>query len=136
MLRGFRLPDGVFAHYPVFSSEPTLFRPSQLLSIDDEVLSSAFIMFASACMLRNCDDISNNCILSPIVAPDAMLKRIPPCRIMASENDCLRDESYEMALRILKLQGSCRLIIMKDYIHAFNNFDRNLKGVEEYRRAT
>ena len=55
---------------------------------------------------------------------------------MVAENDCLRDHSFKMALRILKLRGFCQLILMKDYIHGFNNFDTNYVGIEEYRRGT
>ena len=55
---------------------------------------------------------------------------------MVAENDCLRDHSFEMAIRILKVGGQARLIMMKDYIHGFQSMDVKLVGIEEYRRGT
>ena len=37
-VRGFRRPDGILIHYPVFSCG-TRFFPSLLLSLDEELLS-------------------------------------------------------------------------------------------------
>ena len=65
-----------------------------------------------------------------------MLKRLPPCKFMVAEIDCLRDHAFKMGLRILKLKGHCQIILMKDFIHGFNNMDTNYVGVNEYRRGT
>jgi len=107
MLRGFRVPDGIFAHYPAFQMDPLGFVPSLLLSLDEELLNQGFLLFAVACFIRKGGDPSKSCTLSPLNACDAMLKRMPPCKFMVAENDCLRDQSFKMALRILKLGGSC-----------------------------
>jgi len=136
MLRGFRVPDGIFAHYPALSLDPLAFMPSVLLSLDEELLNQGFLLFAVACFARNGGNPDKNCIFSPLLAPDAMLKKLPPCRIMVAENDCLRDQSFKMGLRILKLRGFCQLILMKDYIHGFNNLDTNYVGIDEYSRGT
>jgi len=38
IIRGFRRPDGILVHYPVFSVDPK-FYPSTLLAMDEELLS-------------------------------------------------------------------------------------------------
>ena len=38
-IRGFRKPDGILLHYPVFSIDSQRFFPSMLLSMDEELLS-------------------------------------------------------------------------------------------------
>ena len=136
MLRGFRVPDGIFAHYPVFQLDPLGFMPSMLLSVDEELLGQGFLLFALACFTRKGGNADKNCLISPLLAPDAMLRRIPPCIFMVGENDCLRDQAFKMTLRILKLKGFCHLIVMKDYIHGFKSLDTNYVGVDEYRRGT
>ena len=65
-----------------------------------------------------------------------MLGKMPPVKIMVAEVDCLRDNSFVLAMRLLKLDKYCQVILMKDFIHGFNNMDINLGGVAEFRRAT
>lgn len=43
MLRGFRGPDGLFCHYPVFMIDPLKFYPSVLLCLDEELLNQGFL---------------------------------------------------------------------------------------------
>lgn len=103
MLRGFRVPDGMFCHYPAFQMNHLRFYPSLLLSLDEELLNQGFIQFALACFLRNGGNTVSCPLVSPLCAPDAMLKRLPPARFMVAECDALRDHSFAMGLRILKL---------------------------------
>lgn len=74
--------------------------------------------------------------MSPLSAPDAMLKLMPPTKLMVAEIDALRDNSFVMAMRLLKLDRLCQVILMKDFIHGFNNMDINVCGVEEFSRGT
>ena len=74
--------------------------------------------------------------MSPLLAPNAMLERLPPSKFMVAEVDALRDNSFVMAKRLLKLDRVCQVILMKDFIHGFNSMDLNVGGVTEFRRAT
>jgi len=136
MLRGFRIPDGIFCHYPVLTIDPLKFMPSHLLSLDEELLNPAFMTFCFSCFTRKGGNADRNCIMSPIIAPNAMLRRLPLCKIMVAEVDALRDHAFEMAIRILRLGGRCKVIMMKDFIHGFNSMDTNIVGIAEFRRAT
>ena len=73
VLRGFRKPDGILCHYPVFSIDEDRFFPSLMLSVDEELLSSCFMKFALACFTRK-GGCSNNPIMSPIHAPTDLIK--------------------------------------------------------------
>ena len=136
MLRGFRVPDGLFCHYPVYMIDPMRFYPSTLLCLDEELLNQGFLTFALACFTRKGGNPDKNCVISPLYAPDAMLRRLPPVKLMVAEVDCLRDQAFALAIRILKLGGYCQLILMRDFIHGFQSMDTNLVGIEEYRRGT
>ena len=76
-LRGFRRPDGILCHYPVFNSDPYKFFPSMLIAADEELLSSAFLQFALTCFTRNGGNTATNPLLSPAFAPDALLQMLP-----------------------------------------------------------
>ena len=90
-LRGFRIPDAILAHYPVFCIDDTRFFPSILMSVDDELLSSSFMEFALTCFTRKGGKTDSNPILSPVHAQSTLLKLLPQVKIMASEIDPLRD---------------------------------------------
>ena len=55
---------------------------------------------------------------------------------MVAEIDCLRDHSFALCIRMLKVGASCQVILMKDFIHGFQSMDTNLVGIDEYRRGT
>lgn len=90
ILRGFRKPDGLLIHYPVFSINSKFF-PSSLLSFDDELLSTSFLKFALGCFTNNGGNEEECPLLSPMVACDALLNRLPNMIIFASQCDVLRD---------------------------------------------
>ena len=77
MLRGFRLPDAIMTIYPVLSMNIQTFFPSSLMMADDEVISTGFVTFAVACVVRKGGNAELNPIMSPVIAPDFMLRRIP-----------------------------------------------------------
>ena len=68
-------------------------------------------------------------------APDSILMKFPPTRIIICEADPLKDPSIEFSLRLKKLGIDSNLYIMKDYIHGFNSFDTPL-GISEYHNGT
>ena len=90
VLRGFRKPDGILCHYPVFSIDQDRFFPSLLLSVDEELLSSVFMKFALACFNRRQASVINP-IMSPIHAPTDLIRELPPCKFMVAQIDGLRD---------------------------------------------
>jgi acetyl esterase/lipase len=55
---------------------------------------------------------------------------------MVAEVDPLRDSSYEFAHRLARIGKDVKLILLRDYMHGFNNFDCAGGGIEEYRNAT
>ena len=135
LIRGFRKPDGILCHYPVFSIDETRFFPSTLLSIDEELLSSCFLKFAMACFNREKSNPVNP-VMSPIHAPTDILKLLPPCKFMVAQIDALRDQSFHMAYRLLKNGCDAEVIVMEDFIHGFCNMDMPQFGVNEYKRGT
>jgi acetyl esterase/lipase len=136
-LRGFaRRADAILAPYPAFCTDEKRFFPSVLMSVDEDLLSSAALQFILACFTRNGGKTDSNPILSPIYAPTALLKMIPPTKLLPCEVDPLRDQSFYFAHRLLQVGNKCEIYLMKDHIHGFNNIDQNYVGVNEFRRST
>ena len=135
VLRGFRKPDGILTHYPVFGIDENRFFPSLLLSVDEELLSSCFLKFALACFNRKQANVVNP-IMSPIHAPTDLIKELPVCKFMVAQNDGLRDQGIYMAHKILKNGGEADVLVMQDYMHGWCNMDVKGFGVTEYKRGT
>lgn len=134
-LRGFRIPDAVFAHYPVLSIDMERFFPSLMLACDEELLSQPFMQFCLMCFTRNGGSPDKNPILSPIYAPDTLLKMLPTVSIMPCENDSLRDQSVYFAHRLLTLGVPTSIYYLKDFVHGFLNMDIKISGVDEFHRG-
>lgn len=135
-IRGFRRPDGILVHYPVFSVG-TKFYPSTLLSLDEELLSQAFLKFVLACFTRNGGNPDRNPLASPMTAPPALLNCLPNMVMFCCEVDVLRDQTLLFLDKILKAdknrtQKRCRVFYMREYPHGFCSMDTKHVGVEEF----
>ena len=135
MLRGFRKPDGLLCHYPVFSIDENRFFPSHLMAVDEEFFSACFLKFAMACFNRRRAEQTNP-LMSPIHAPPEMLKELPPCKFMIAQIDALRDQAIHMAVKILKNGGEAEITLMEDFIHGFCSMDLSHFGISECSRGT
>lgn len=140
ILRGFRRPDSILAHYPVFDCS-TNFVPSNLLGIDEWLLSEAFMSCVISCFLRNGGNPAVNPVLSPMCAPDKLINLLPHITLTACEVDVLRDQAVLFLDRLLKADNyrtpnRAKLIFFKDYTHGFNSFDLKSHGVEEFKNGT
>ena len=77
LLRGFRVPDGIVLLYPSLTMDIDRFYPSSLMMSDDEILSTSFVAFCSACVIRKGGNPKANPLISPVVAPDCLLRLLP-----------------------------------------------------------
>jgi acetyl esterase/lipase len=68
-IRGFRIPDGIMMHYPVFTMDFERFFPSSLLTIDDVLLNVAFTKTFRSSFMLNGGNPKQSPILSPMIAP-------------------------------------------------------------------
>lgn len=73
------------------------FTPSFLLSLKDIILPYHLLNFCLTAYKGDYKE-SDNLFLSPVLAPQSILKMFPPVRIIVGSTDPLRDD----ALRFLK----------------------------------
>ena len=134
--RQYRVPDGIVLCYPALSVSKNRFTPSLLMSIDDQLLPYPFLKM---CLESYVGDYKtdpdcnpdNNMYISPIIAPDYILAKLPRVRIMVAANDPLRDESFNLTNRLTKLDHDVKL---KEYLympHGYLNFNAPLLGMRD-----
>lgn len=140
LVRGFRKPNGILIHYPVFSVG-TKFYPSHSLALDEELLSQTFLFFVMACFMKNGGNPDHSPIASPIIAPKALLNALPNMIIFGAETDVLRDQGIHFLHRVLeadeyKTKDRAKMYYMKEHMHGWCNLNTKVVGVDEYKNGT
>ena len=126
----FRVPDLILPSYPALNLSMRNFSPSLILSLDDYILPSAFLMLCLDSYVKDaCPE--EDYYLSPSICPDSVMKLMPPTRILIAGNDPLRDEIYKFWLRLLRNKVNIKV---KEYIsfpHGFLSFELPIGGIDE-----
>lgn len=73
-------------------------------------------------MSQVCLPIAKNPYMSPLLAPDEMLKSLPPIDLVACTLDPILDDSVEFARRLRSLGKDVELYILEDLPHGFLSF--------------
>jgi len=77
------------------------FTPSLLHSLDDPLISFESLYVCNRCYMQNpLMDPVRDYLLSPLFAPDDVLRKFPPIRMFLGEIDPLYDDSVRLALRL------------------------------------
>ena len=134
--RGFRVPDGLHPIYPSVVSTRNHFTPSVLNAWDDMLLSAAFLNY----VLRSYQPTdpenfylgSKHCYLSPLLADNSDLSKLPKTRIAIAGIDPLRDDSILLLNKLLSLSVDAKAIEFSFLPHGFMSFKLPLgQGIDE-----
>jgi acetyl esterase/lipase len=127
----FRVPDFVLPSYPALNLSLRNFSPSLMLSLDDFILPSSFLMLCLESYVKDACPEKDH-FLSPGICPDHVLKRFPPIRILIAGNDPLRDESYKFTMKLLKNKVDVKVFEFICFPHGFLSFELPLGGIDEW----
>jgi len=128
--KGFRVPDFILPSYPALNLSLRNFSPSLILSLDDFILPSSFLMLCLDSYVKDGNPEKDH-FLSPAICPDNVLAKFPPVRILIAGNDPLRDESYKFTLRLLKNDIDVKVFEFICFPHGFLSYELPLGGIEE-----
>lgn len=76
------------------------FSPSFILCMKDLILPYHLLIFCLQAYKGEFED-GDNMFLSPILAPNHLLKMFPPVRIITGSADPLRDDSYRFLKKLV-----------------------------------
>jgi hormone-sensitive lipase len=128
----FRVPDGLLLGYPALNLAISAFTPSLLTSMDDFILTYSFLNVCINSYIPPDADPKKDPYLSPSLITDEDLKKFPPIRILAAGMDPLRDESYKLMYRLIKLKKNARMIEYRMLPHGFWSF-YSLHSLKEFK---
>ncbi|CAI2384024.1 unnamed protein product [Moneuplotes crassus] len=126
----FRVPDFLLPAYPVLNLSLLNFSPSMILSLDDYILPTGFLMVFIEAYVKDAD-AENDHFLSPGICPQNVLEKFPPTRIMTAGNDPLRDEQYRFVPKLVEAGVDVRC---KEYLyfpHGLLSYNLPVVGIKE-----
>jgi hormone-sensitive lipase len=121
-------PSGLLLCYPALRLDLSQFSPSVLLCLEDRLLPYTFLRGAIEGYLGSAEAtrdprVLSNPLVSPAVAPDEVLARLPCTRILVGDCDPLRDESIRFAARLERLGVNVSLRVYEGLPHGFLSLD-------------
>lgn len=116
-----RLPELILLFYPCCEQDPCGMSLSQLLVMQDQVLSYKAMEFYNRAYVgnnSNRDDFINNHAKAPL----EILKQLPKMRFFIGSSDPLRDGAIRVIHKMSEADVDCKSYEFKDYRHAFLSF--------------
>lgn len=101
VIRGFKVPEGIVAHYPNLCKDSSRFFPSYLLTLDELTLNEPVRNTFSNTFMKNGGNLKLSPILSPLYAPNLLLKNMKRLRMFVCELDALRDSELTFGQKFL-----------------------------------
>lgn len=135
ILKGCKVPNGIYLLYPALNLNRYFFTPSILCSLDDPILNTAFLDFC----IKAYDPTAQahkDFLLSPYIAPDEMFVKdgaviFPPTRMLIPGGDPLRDSSLLFMIRLAKLGVNVKGVDYQYQMHGFLMFNKPPIGFKE-----
>ncbi|CAD8107291.1 unnamed protein product [Paramecium sonneborni] len=121
---GIRIPDGLFMAYPAVNLDLTKFNPYLLQGLIDQVAPATVLKLALHEYLKDTNGMPNvDPYLSPLIADDQFLQKLPKMTIMCGQLDSLTGDTIKFVNRLRKLDKKFRMLIYNGINHGFLNFE-------------
>lgn len=128
------MPAMLVTIYPPVDLSVDRFSPSLLRSFEDRLLYFSYLRVCRDSYVGQTLQVAGNWLLSPICAPDSLLKRYPPWHMYCGELDPMYDDCLKMAHRVNQLTGTTSFYSLEGLKHGFLGFDLPMRmGVTEVR---
>jgi hormone-sensitive lipase len=120
---GVRVPDGCLMSYPALNLYPEKFVPSYFVAIDDVILPYNVLKLCLKAYIPEEFKPEWDPFLSPIMASDELLSKMPPIRVLSGTNDPLHDDIWKLLQRLQKLRKNVQYTIYDGLPHGFLTLD-------------
>ena len=124
-----KLPKVIFMFYPALKIDINTIVPSYLNAMTDIILEYHLLKYCigsySGIYTDNGKVVTDtrNKFLSPIFMDDSILKLLPPIRIFGGSCDVLRDDTFYLMEKLLKLNKDIFFYEFKYFPHGYLNYD-------------
>ena len=127
-----RVPDCAVLIYPACNLDDKRFTPSLLNSFNERLLYFTVLEKCLGHYIPLGHHPKVDWLISPGVAPDAIMKKYPPTFLICGEYDPLFDDCYRLGHRLQGLKVPTRMYVGENLFHGFLGFDLPLgQGISE-----
>lgn len=128
---GLKPPKGCLIVYPALFLSDSHYTPSLLYTLDDMILPYNIMrIILKAYCPEECRPLEDP-LISPLIASDELLERLPPIRIVTGTEDPLHDDCWRLLARLRKLKKDAKIILHDGMVHGYlNNVD--LKNYDKF----
>ncbi|EME30415.1 hormone-sensitive lipase [Galdieria sulphuraria] len=120
LTRGLRIPDGIVLAYPALYLFPA-WSPSRLLSLFDPLLPASVLEICMKAYLPENVNAYEDVFVSPGMASDTYLKKLPSLLVIAGGLDPLLDDSVVFVHRLRRWREDTEIQIFPNLPHGFLN---------------
>ena len=113
---GIKAPDGCLLIYPCLSVDAKSSSPSYLGSIGDHMLPTSLLKLVAYAYVPDGFKNMEDPFISPMVASDELLSKMPPVRIIAGSKDPLYDDNWRLIHKMKYLKIESFILIFKKEI--------------------
>jgi len=97
---GQKLPHGCFLTYPALFLDEKNCSPSHYNALDDPVIHYNILKLCLGSYVTKDFDALKDPFISPLVASEELLERLPPIRIVTGSEDPLHDDNWRFLYRL------------------------------------
>jgi len=118
---GFPPAHGCLLIYPALTVDEHSCSPSAFASLDDPVLPTSLLKLCVRAYIGDGDEFKSKedpCI-SPLVASDELLEKLPPIRMIVGSKDPLHDDSWRFLAKLRRINKDVKLIVHEHIRHAY-----------------
>jgi len=119
---GAQLPEGVVCAYPTLHIVPST-SPSRVCNNSDPLLATGIMRMVVDAYVPPLEDASADPFISPAVAPESMLRKLPPIWLQAGGLDPLLDDTIDFASRLRACEVPLDLQVYRGLPHGFWSLD-------------
>ncbi|CAD8175394.1 unnamed protein product [Paramecium octaurelia] len=127
---GIRIPDGLFLPYPVVNLNFKIFNPYLLNGLIDQIAPTTILVVVLREYLNSGKEHPDtDPYISPIIADDSFLAKLPKIRIICGAKDSLTGDTIRFVNKMRKLHHDIKMDIFNCLSHGFMNFEVPMVGV-------
>jgi len=117
---GLQPPQGCLLFYPALLIDSDNITPSSFASLDETVLPTSLMKLCVKAYLGE-NEFQNlaDPFISPLVASDELLSKLPPIRMVVGSKDPLHDYSWRFLLKLKKLNKDVKLVVHDHIRHGY-----------------
>jgi len=86
--------------YPCLYVDEDSFSPSYFISIDDPILPTSLLRLVAKAYVPEGFKNKEDPFISPMLASDELLEKVPPIRIVAGDMDPLHDDTWRLLSKL------------------------------------